>query len=111
MTLYPRTEPLNVNMPKTYFGRKPEDLTHGLGWVRACPIYQVPSSPGSTRPEVGEYAFSCYVVETFGNDMVKVRFDWDGVPGQREQIVYPHEIHAPKCQCRACKTDHIYNVD
>jgi len=98
----------NQNMPKTFFDRKAYELTQaGIGSVRACPFYQIPSSPSSTTPVQSEYAYAGRVFDTIG-DMVLVRFEWESVPGEREQLFHPYEIHRDGCICRACKGDNRY---
>lgn len=97
---------INVNMPKTFFASKPEDLMSGAGPVRACPFYQVPSSPGSTTPTESEYSYPAFIIDTFGDDMVLLKFEHRHV-GEQQQIFYPRELHLSECMCRACKGDHL----
>lgn len=103
-------EKLNQNMPKTFFGWRPDQLLTGAGPVKAQPFYQVPASPSSTKPVQSEYAYSCFIIDTFGEDMVLVRFEWESVPGSRQQAFYPHELHLSGCICRACKGDHLHLI-
>lgn len=100
-------ELLNQNMPKTYFELPPEDLMYGAGFVRARPFYGVPTSPGSVAAVESEYAFPCFILDTLGDDMIKVRFDWGSAPGRNEQAFYPHEIHLGECMCRPCIGDNV----
>lgn len=97
---------LNQNMPKTYFDQPPQRLMFGAGFVRARPLYHVPQSPGSVVSVESEFAYACFILDTLGDDMIKVKFDWVDV-GKREQAFYPHELHLGECMCRACIGDSV----
>lgn len=107
---------IKVNMckPNTHKGAKPADLIGETVLVR--PYYHVPSGRSSLTSARSPYAFEARVIETFGEEMVKVRYIWatDSAPWRPEGIFYPHELHQsgwyPRCFCPACKGDGIHEL-
>lgn len=95
---------VNLNKPNTHRGEKPADVVGRL--VRVRPYYHVPSSRSSLTPARSPFAFEAHVLDTFGSDMVLVRFTWGSgdAPWKHEGAYYPDELHKVwrECQCPAC---------
>jgi hypothetical protein len=72
--------------------------------VAVRPYFHVPSGPGSFTPERSAFAFRATVKETFGDEMVVLRFLEDSGPWRREGAYYPRELHdVSVCKCPACE--------
>lgn len=104
---------INLCKPSTHEGDKPADLVGNA--VRVRPYYHVPESRSSLQSVRSPYAFEARVIETFADEMVKVRFTWatDSAPWRTEAIFFPSELHRsggwfPICQCPACAGDGIH---
>ncbi|MDP9611561.1 hypothetical protein [Streptomyces demainii] len=103
----------SLHKPITHEGTKPADLVGLLVLVR--PYYHVPDGRSSLRSVRSPYTFEARVIETFSDEMVKVRFTWasDSAPWRMEAIFYPRELHRtggwfPMCRCPACAGDGIH---
>lgn len=99
-----------IGEPTTHKGDSPESLIGRLVLVR--PYYHVPNGRSSLKSVRSAYVFEAYVVEHFGDEMVKVRFTWetDSAPWNREAVFFPGELHrVHECECAACKGRGIFD--
>ncbi|MFF4557140.1 hypothetical protein [Streptomyces sp. NPDC001422] len=107
------TTAAEIKAPITHEGDKPEDLVGQSVLVR--PYYHVPETRSCLRAVRSPFTTNAVVIETFGQEMVKVRFMWavDSAPWREESVFYPKELHKtggwfPICECAACKGDGIH---
>ncbi|MFC4507044.1 MULTISPECIES: hypothetical protein [Streptomyces] len=88
-------------IPVTHTDVSPADMVGRVVAVR--PYYHVPSGPGSFTPQRSPFAFRATVKETFGDEMVVLRFLEDSGPWRREGAYFPGELHdVSACKCPAC---------
>jgi hypothetical protein len=99
-----------IGAPVTHKGESPESLVGRSVLVR--PYYHVPHGRSSLTSARSPFVFEADVIETFGGEMVKVRFTWvTDSPWKREAIFYPNELHMVHvCECDACKGDGIQEL-
>lgn len=100
-----------IGEPVTHKGDSPESVVGRLVLVR--PYYKVPGGRSSLSRARSPFVFSAQVAETFGENMVKVRYSWETeTPWGREAIFYPGELHVVHvCECAACKGDGIQGLE
>ncbi|MFG3582540.1 hypothetical protein [Streptomyces sp. NPDC047990] len=97
------TTAVETSVPVTYEGERPEDLIGRL--VLARPYYHVPQNRSSLARARSPWVFEAYVTETFGLEMVLLKWAWDtSHPWMQQSVFYPKELHQPYgvCACPAC---------
>ncbi|MBT2609906.1 hypothetical protein J7I97_16900 [Streptomyces sp. ISL-87] len=95
-----------IGEPITHKEQTPSSLVGRLVLVR--PFYHAPSSRSGLKSVRSPFVFEAQVIETFGEDMVKLRFTWESgnTPWAETAVFYPNELHQVHvCECAACKGD------
>ncbi|WP_063729024.1 hypothetical protein [Streptomyces sp. RTd22] len=93
-------------IPVTHADDSPDALVGHVVAVR--PYYYEPSGPGSFRSKRSPFIARAEVKETFGEEMVVLRFLEDAGPWPRDGAYYPRELHKVQaCKCPACTSGGI----
>lgn len=93
-------------VPVTHAEESPVDLVGRVVSVR--PYYHVPTGPGAFTPARSSFSARATVKETYGDEMVVLRFLEDAGPWPREGAYFPRELHNVRvCKCLACDGDGI----
>ncbi|MFC8428571.1 hypothetical protein [Streptomyces sp. NPDC057253] len=93
-------------IPVTHDDDSRESLVGRVVAVR--PYYHEPSGPGSFRSKRSPFTARAEVKETFGDEMVVLRFLDDAGPWRREGAYFPRELHnVQACKCPACTSGGI----